>query len=113
MIFEIFLAMSDALFYQIGCKYINHNTARSLYVGVRKFKAHFGVSSRICEILWNRINRPRHILPKHLLWALLFLKSYNTENIMSTILKHDEKTIRLYVWTVIDLLADLPVVCYL
>jgi hypothetical protein len=104
--------MSETLFYHIGCKYINHNTARSLYVGNRKFKAHFGVSARICRILWNRINPPHGILPKHLLWALLFLKSYNTEHMMSTILKHDEKTIRLHVWTVIDLLADLSVVCY-
>lgn len=102
--------MSKELFYNIGCEYINYNSTRSLYVGRRKFLAHFGVPALICEILWDKLGASLNFKPKHLLWALLFLKTYNTEHVMSTILKTDEKTLRKYVWMVVDALANLNLV---
>lgn len=43
----------------------------------------------------------------HLLWTLLFLKTYGKESIMSTIVEADEKTVRKWVWHIAELIADM------
>ena len=45
--------------------------------------------------------------PMHLLWTLLFLKTYGKESIMSTIVEADEKTVRKWVWHIAELIADM------
>ena len=45
--------------------------------------------------------------PKHLLWALMFLKQYNTQSFTASIVDVDEKTYRKWVWKVIKKIADI------
>lgn len=75
----------------------------------------FGISPQICSLCWKHIKceLPMDCKEVHLLWALLFLKCYNTENVNHSIPFHsdcDEKTFRKWVWIVIDRLAFMKVV---
>ena len=46
----------------------------------------------------------------HLLWALLFLKRYDTEHTNHSITGADEKTFRKWVWIFVDMLAYMDAV---
>ena len=48
--------------------------------------------------------------PKHLLWTLLFLKGYSTENIHAQMAGCSAKTFRKWVWFTIDKLSNIEVV---
>lgn len=78
---------------------------RSRVVEVRRFKAHFGCTPERCAQLWNLLQTTPVAaaavnggLPKHLLWALLWLKIYNTDEIISGMCGCDEKTFRKWYW---------------
>ena len=81
-------------------------------VAYRRFRGIFGVSPETCASLWNLIGEkaPSGSVPVHLLWALLFLKSYSTEHVNSVIAGVDEKTFRKWSWTFVGLLSDLKIV---
>lgn len=53
------------------------------------FRSHFGVSIPVILILWRKIVAKSplssHAEPKHLLWALVFLKCYNSTNVLRRI----------------------------
>jgi hypothetical protein len=53
---------------------------------------------------------PAKAAPKHLLWALFFLKVYTTENVAAVIMCCDEKTIRLWSWVMVGAIAGLDCV---
>lgn len=77
---------------------------------VRRFRAFFGTTPIICSMLWSLCVTSfiaQRVMPVHLLWALLFLKQYNTEEVNATITGTDEKTFRKWSWLVISILADL------
>ena len=59
----------------------------------RRFRAIFGTAVRVFVMLWERIGRkgPPGARQEHLLWALLFLKTYGTEHVNSMICPVDEK----------------------
>jgi hypothetical protein len=86
----------------------------SLPTKERRFRACFGTTARICSQLWSLCS---HILiaegamPVHLLWALMFLKQYNTEEVNASMAGCDEKTFRHWCWLVINILADMELVC--
>lgn len=100
------------LFYEFGKDMMKHNSASRL-VGSRRFRSFFGVSPNICAICWRLIKDelPTSYREVHLLWALLFLKCYNTESINHATAGCDEKTFRTKVWTVVESLAFMKVVC--
>jgi hypothetical protein len=50
-------------------------------------------------------------MPVHLLWALMFLKQYNTEEVTASMAGCDKKTFRLWCWLVVRVLADMELVC--
>lgn len=79
---------------------------------LRRFKAFFGVSPNICGKVWLEIKDKltSDFTYKHLLWALLFLKCYNTENVNHSIVDSNEKTFREKVHHLVDKLAFLKVV---
>lgn len=98
-------------FSNYGNYYTKHESA-STYVGMRRFKAFFGVSPSICAKAWLHV---KDVLPPdyrefHLLWALLFLKCYNPEHVNHSIVGCDEKTYRKRVWVVIQKRAFMKVV---
>lgn len=108
---ENFLAET---FYNYGNILTRHESS-SKYVGERRFKAMFGVSPLICAKTWihlkNVLTTDYH--ENHLLWALLFLKCYNTEHVNHTIAGCDEKTFRKRIWEVIEKLAFIKVVRFI
>lgn len=101
----------EDLFYKYGKKVMN-DTSDSLLIGMRRFKSSFGISPAMCSKVWNLIKND--LTPDfhetHLLWALFFLKTYNTESVNRSIFKCDEKTFRKRVWCIVESLAFIKVV---
>ena len=76
----------------------------------RTFRSQFGISWFVCEDVWAMLNvhRPNNKRePKHLLWALLFLKVYGNEPTCCRLVGTSMKTFRKWVWEVLDAVADL------
>lgn len=106
------MKLSD-LFWKEGLIICNHGNSNSTLSGLRKFRAFFGVSPLVCELLWKSIqNKCSGAEIKHLLWCLFFLKAYNTEHINATVVNVDEKTYRLWVWRFIEMLSKIEVVSF-
>jgi hypothetical protein len=79
-----------------------------------RFRALFGVSSDVCSHVWEYIvtlnpTTMAKTKPEHLLWCLLFLKTYNSEAVLSTVVGVTEKTFRLWVWRLIAVISCLYV----
>lgn len=75
----------------------------------RRFHSYFGVDVELCSGLWLWIF---DVLPDsasyfHLLWALLFLKTYSSYEVLSGLVGCDEKTYRKWVWIFLVAIADL------
>ena len=80
----------------------------------RRFRSLFDVSPRVADRLWMHLmtNLPHNTKPHHILWALLFLKSYSNEVVLSAITGADEKTQRLWIWKIVRLISELRVVSW-
>ena len=103
---------SAAEFEQLGCN-LAHSCACS---AARRFKAHFGVDPNLCVTIWNRIaNNGAFVYfttmhppnPKHLLWALLFMKLYSSVSVLASMCRVDDKTFRKWTWFYVDAIAAL------
>lgn len=106
--------MSARDFWDLGLQYANKSVNGSKITLNRSFRSCYGVSPDVCYVLWSLIEQQHFAMkPKHLLWTLFFLKCYNTEAINASMFKTDEKTYRLWVWRLIESLANLEVVSYL
>lgn len=101
-------------FREIGHHYTKHNCNNNNNVGMRRFLSMFGISPLVCSKLWVLLsqNVESCITPHHLMWALIFLKSYNTEEVNKSIIGSDEKTVRKWVWIVIDAISRLTIVIF-
>ena len=78
----------------------------------RRFRACFGAPSEVVANLWNRIQSHRQIetggKPKHLLWALVFLKVYSTSEILCSIVGWPSvKTFTKWSWYFVERIAEL------
>ena len=110
--------MSTSQFWRLGNQLTCHDDSRSTEIGRQRFREFFGIPPELCSIVWNELYNSDAIpvfgQPHHLLWALLFLKRYFTEHVMSAVIGHDEKTIRKWVWIFVHLLStNLTPVIYL
>ena len=79
---------------------------------VRRWMGAFGTSPAICCWLWDRLDpvntMPSGVQIKHLLWALFFLKVYETEeNSANAGGKVDEKTYRGWCWRFVEAISYL------
>lgn len=102
-------------FIKLGNKYTKSSLTRSAAIALRRFKAHFGVTPIVCSIIWEHIKNelPPGAEAKHLLWTLLFLKTYVDEHNRHSLFGADEKTIRKWTWIFIKHLSELNVVTLL
>ena len=84
----------------------------------QRYKQTFGLSPFLTSVLWYRLvtaaedtessySLPLSTQPKHLLWALLFLRIYATEAINANITGSSKKTFRKWSWIVVNAIADL------
>ena len=63
------------------------------------FEAYFGATPMQCSVAWSLMeNRPANALPKHFLWALLFLKVYASEEVLSKLVGTSRETYQEWVW---------------
>lgn len=70
------------------------------------FKSTYGVTPDVCSHTWEYIThyrvKPKRAVPKHLLWCLIFLKTYGTETFLARIFGTTEKTYRKWTWLMVD-----------
>jgi hypothetical protein len=73
---------------------------------VEFFKASYGINHEVCSHTWELMSvyrtKPTRANPKHLLWALILLKSYGTEKFLARLWGTDEKTFRKWSWKMIE-----------
>lgn len=107
-----FVSLSPEVFYAIGCQILQRSSQNQNGAQKRRFRAFFGVSPKICPIVWNALvsKVPPSCQPRFLLWALLFLKIYASEHVHSNIVGSDEEGFRKLAWRLVNILADLPIV---
>jgi len=73
---------------------------RSQAVFLTRWLSFFGVDPAVAVIVWDMIEVPfiddgdlSHAQPKHLLWALLFLRKYGDESEMAALVSEDGKAV--------------------
>jgi hypothetical protein len=104
--------MSVQEFWDLGHEITKHNTQMSGNVGLRIFKEFFGTNPEVCKILFDLIS-PQHdgiLQPKYLLWALLFIKQYQTEAVISALIDVTEKTARNWIWILLEYIQGVELV---
>ena len=99
-------------FERIGAQFMRLDPQR--FSNERRFQAFFGVPPRVCAELWSNctVNLPSSTKPTHLLRALNFLKLDSTTEVLDAIAGVDEKTLRKWVWCVLEELSKLKFVRY-
>ena len=103
--------MSEVEFRELGMAILHRRDGTS-QTDVRRFRANFGISSLVFSIVWSLLKKLRKKHPgaemQHLCWACMMLKTYPTENDMSSKIGGvDEKTLRKWVWIFIKGIAAL------
>ena len=80
----------------------------------RKFASMFGVQPSVCVLIWNEMVTESHVDSHHkfvyLLWALHFLKVYNTVFVLACTAGVSTNTYMKWVWKSIECLCKLEVV---
>jgi hypothetical protein len=80
----------------------------------RKFKANFGCSLQVASKIWILLDvlneGPRGGQVKHMLWALMFLKVYATEEVLADKTGVHRDTYRKWVWLFVPRIASIEVV---
>jgi hypothetical protein len=83
-------------FLRSGCfkvgELLNMRSFKPTLVQMQHFMSHFGVLPTQCSQLWILLKVPENGKFKHLLWALLKLKVYTTEEVLSGMAGCDNKT---------------------
>lgn len=72
-------------------------SCRSEKIRMRRFRSFFGTEPFFCAIAWIELEKnwnyhEKGVCPEHLLWALLHMKQYNTEELSAAIVGTTEKT---------------------
>lgn len=97
----------ELIFRTEGCRLCKHNGEWNEQA-IRRFRSVFGTSPLVCAKLWIALNDHHETsVPVHLLYALTFLKLYQTEHVHRIICDGvDEKTFRKYAWKYVYLMAE-------
>jgi hypothetical protein len=76
---------------------------------LRSFGAKFGACPNVCCDFWERLQsrRPKCVMPKHLLWGILFLKVYGTEDILRNMVGATRKTFHKWSWKIVEIVRDM------
>lgn len=93
-------------FFIIGMKYANRRAIRN-DTNFRRFKAYYGTTAGCCVSLWDCIlphigHGGRHY---QLLWALMFLRLYDSISVLSSIVEVDEKTFSKWTWKILSIIS--------
>ncbi|CAJ1932133.1 unnamed protein product [Cylindrotheca closterium] len=77
------------------------------YNSLRGFKSTFGLRPQVCAAVWIRIRNAHGAKPDHLLWALLFLKNYTSQDDLSGRVGCCRNTYSKWTWAMIEEIAAL------
>jgi hypothetical protein len=74
-------------------------------------KATIGTTFTVCARLWGLLElhcniREIFVQPKHILWALCFLKVYASQYVLASLLHVDRKTLMWWIWIVVENIHD-------
>ena len=92
------MAGLDAQFFlKLGLEVVHRDPDGSCKTAYRRFAAFYSVRPETCAVLWQLWPKPQPngFLPKHVLWGILFLARYETEECNAALVGVDEKTFRL------------------
>ena len=97
LIGQLFVCLSSQEFIARGREIFKKGRGLSSVTLLHHFKALLEVPPLVCNLAWNILgpSLPAKTRPKHLLWALVFLKVYTTEHRNCKLTGADEKTFRL------------------
>ena len=95
----------------LGRQLAGYSRSASERIRLERFNSFFGVNPIIVSVVWSMLidNQmcSRSPNPVHLLWALLFLKLYDTTSNLAALARCDEKTFRKWSWFYIESIANL------
>lgn len=100
------MKVSPVVFRQIGCRFagiVDNGSWTDWHR--RKWVSLFGIAPLNCSNIWSDIVIPQGGNPKHLLWALAFLRSYENETSFARSCGCEPKTARKWVWKFVEALA--------
>ena len=87
---------------------------RSTRLSSRAYTAVFGVNWTVTAMIWRKLVRdkvlPENARRRHLLWALAFLKQYASWDALASSLHCSNKSMRDWVWLMVEALQYMDVV---
>jgi len=116
---EISIDPTEVEWFELGLSLVDRPSHTDNEYAKRIFKSHYGVNPIVVMKCWSMIHSLtlkasiKGMKCCHLLWALMFLKAYQTEMLLSSVTKATEKTSRKWVWLIVEEIAALEehVVC--
>ncbi len=105
-----FISPTD--FENLGRQLAGYSRSTSERIRRERFNSCFGVNPIIVSVVWsmlidNELCSPSSPKPVHLLWALLFLKLYDSTPKLAALAGCDEKTFRKWSWFYVGAIASL------
>jgi hypothetical protein len=70
-------------------------------LNVNSYMPHFGVGPHVIAIIWTKITKPDGAKPHNLLWILMFLIVYASEEVFSNLIQVCRNTYRKWVWSML------------
>lgn len=96
---------------QVGAEILGLEAQTRMTSVAESFRYNFKYGPRRCAFLFVMTRHlpmiPDGYQPKHLLWTLYFLLTYQTERRLCCVFRADRKTIRKYTWPIINAIASL------
>ena len=98
-------------FESLGRQLAGYSRSTSARIRHERFNACYGVNSIIVSVVWSMLIDNQFCSPSpnpvHILWALLFLKLYDTTPKLAALAGCDEKTFRKWSWFYVGAIASL------
>ena len=92
--------INDEIFFETGRWLISRRGCQRM--SYRRFRAFFGAMPAVCADMWQMMNpfeeMSKYARPVHLLWGLMLMKVYATEEVLAGIAGVSEKTFRKWSW---------------
>jgi len=94
-----------------GCSILSKKYKRRDFRFDHRFAGAFGMDPNRCATIWNMLEtcgmkkKGRH--PKHLMWMLMWLRVYATEEILHALSGCHENTVRKWVWIYVEAVASM------
>lgn len=76
-----------------------------------RFRSSYGISHDVCSHTWELMAKygtmPAKAMPKHLLWSLMYMKTYESEIFLSSLFGVSDRCFRKWIWLMIASIGQL------